>query len=264
MKLVALAVALLCLSVLFALLERAAASVPRQSIFRRERLTDFLWWFFTPTVGKIAAALGLAMAVGGVTIAVRATGRDVPSPAWFRSQHVALQIIELLVAADLLAYVSHRLFHRGVLWRFHSVHHSSTQLDWLAAARVHPLNEVLSRIFQIVPLYLLGFRGDALAALVPVLTFYAIFVHANLRWDFGPLRYLIASPVFHRWHHTSQEEGLDRNFAGLFPWIDVLFGTFYMPRDRQPERFGLAGEVMPSTLMGQLAHPFRSPRVALK
>ena len=244
--------------------ERAAASVPRQSVFRRERLTDFLWWFFTPTVGKIATVIGLVVSVGSVTILVRALGRDMPSPAWFQSQHVAVQIVELLFAADLLGYFSHRLFHRGVLWRFHAVHHSSTQLDWLAAARVHPINEVLTRVFHIVPLYLLGFRGEALAAIVPLLTFYAIFVHANLRWDFGPLRYAIASPVFHRWHHTSQEEGLDRNFAGLFPWIDILFGTFYMPRDRQPERFGLAGEVMPATLVGQLAHPFRSSRVALK
>ena len=260
MKIVALAVALLGLSALFALLERAAASVPRRSIFRRERLTDFLWWFFTPTVTKVTSAVALASAVGVVTILVRAAGAEVASPQWFRSQNVFAQIIELLVAADLLGYLSHRLFHRGVLWRFHAVHHSSTELDWLAAARVHPLNEILSRLFQIVPLFLLGFRGDALAALVPLLTFYAIFVHANLRWDFGPLRYVIASPVFHRWHHTSQEEGLDKNFAGLFPWIDLAFGTFYMPRHRQPERFGLASDVMPATFVAQLTHPFRTPK----
>ena len=254
MKVVALAVSLVALSALFALLERFAASVPRRSVFRRERLTDFLWWFFTPTVTKLAGLIGLGIAIGAVTFAVR----GVPSHAWFSSQPIAAQIVELLVAADLLAYWSHRMFHRGALWRIHAVHHSSTELDWLAAARVHPLNEILSRLFQLVPLYLLGFRGDALAALVPLLTFYAIFIHANLRWDFGPLRYVIASPVFHRWHHTSQEEGLDKNFAGLFPWIDLLFGTFYMPRDRQPEKFGVAGEKLPDGIIGQLAYPFRS------
>ena len=47
-----------------------------------------------------------------------------------------------------------------------------------------------------------------------------------------------------------------RNFAGLFPWIDFLFGTFYMPRGVQPERFGVAGEHVPATLLGQLAYPF--------
>jgi sterol desaturase/sphingolipid hydroxylase (fatty acid hydroxylase superfamily) len=194
-------------------------------------------------------------------MALRGMGQTVTQPGWFLQQPMLAQILELLIAADLFAYAQHRLFHRGTLWRFHAVHHSSTELDWLAAARVHPLNEIIGRTIQIVPLYLLGFRGDALAALVPLLTFYAIFLHANLRWDFGPLRYVIASPVFHRWHHTSQEEGLDKNFAGLFPWIDLLFGTFYMPRGRQPERFGIAGGTMPASFLGQLAAPFTaSPR----
>ena len=61
----------------------------------------------------------------------------------------------------------------------------------------------------------------------------------------------------HRWHHTSEDEGLDRNFSGLFPLIDVLFGTFYMPKDRLPERFGLKNEDVPAGFWGQLAYPFR-------
>ena len=78
-----------------------------------------------------------------------------------------------------------------------------------------------------------------------------------MSWAFGPFRYVLASPAFHRWHHTSEEEGLDRNFAGLFPWIDLLFGTFYMPEGRRPERFGLAHEDVPEGLLAQLAYPFR-------
>jgi sterol desaturase/sphingolipid hydroxylase (fatty acid hydroxylase superfamily) len=54
-----------------------------------------------------------------------------------------------------------------------------------------------------------------------------ILLHANLPWTFGPLRNALASPAFHRWHHTWEAEGMDRNFSGLFPWIDLLFGTFY-------------------------------------
>ena len=78
-----------------------------------------------------------------------------------------------------------------------------------------------------------------------------------MSWTFGPLRYALASPGFHRWHHTSQEEGLDKNFAGLFPFIDLLFGTFYMPVGRRPERFGVLNEEVPEGLLGQLAYPFR-------
>ena len=97
-----------------------------------------------------------------------------------------------------------------------------------------------------------------LAAFVPFLTFYALLLHANVTWSYGPLRFVIASPVFHRWHHTTEEEGLDKNFAGLFPFIDLAFGTFYMPPGRQPSRFGVLRDDVPPRLMGQLLYPFRN------
>jgi sterol desaturase/sphingolipid hydroxylase (fatty acid hydroxylase superfamily) len=68
---------------------------------------------------------------------------------------------------------------------------------------------------------------------------------------------VIASPVFHRWHHTSEDEGLDTNFAGLFPFIDLAFGTFYMPADRLPTRFGLVHDEVPDGLVRQMLYPFR-------
>ena len=106
-------------------------------------------------------------------------------------------------------------------------------------------------------MYWMGFNGVALAAFVPFLTFYALLLHANLNWSYGRFGYILASPVFHRWHHTSEAEGLDKNFAGLFPFIDAVFGTLYLPRGRQPERFGLVDDDVPDGLLGQLAYPFR-------
>jgi sterol desaturase/sphingolipid hydroxylase (fatty acid hydroxylase superfamily) len=133
-------------------------------------------------------------------------------------------------------------------------------VDWLSSVRLHPVNDAVTKIIQVLPLYWMGFNGLALAAFVPLLTFYAILLHANVSWSYGPLRYVIASPVFHRWHHTSQAEGLDTNFAGLFPFIDLLFGTFYMPRGRQPENFGIVGQAVPDGLFPQLMYPFRPRR----
>ena len=247
------AVALLLLSLIFGLLERRFAALPAQSIWRRERRIDFLYWFFTPFVTRaISAVLAGAMFV----ILARITGRGLGS-SWFASQPLALQWLEVLVGGDLVGYGVHRLFHRRPLWRFHAIHHSSETLDWLAAARVHPLNEAIARVLQLIPMFLLGFDPRVVAAAVPFLTFYAIFLHANVRWDFGPLRYVIASPRFHRWHHTSEAEGLDRNFAGLFPWIDLLFGTFYMTPGREPRLFGLSGRAIPTNFVAQLAYPFQ-------
>lgn len=165
--------------------------------------------------------------------------------------------LEMLVAGDFIGYGTHRAFHGRALWKFHAVHHSSEELDWLSSVRLHPVNDVLSRMTQVMVLMLLGFPLMALAAYVPFLSLYAIMLHANVNWDFGPLRRVVASPRFHRWHHTSEEAGRDRNFAGLLPVWDVIFGTYYMPAGETPERFGVAEGDVPQSFLGQMMYPFR-------
>ena len=154
----------------------------------------------------------------------------------------------------------HRWFHGARLWRFHAVHHSSVDLDWLSAVRLHPVNDVVMRIAGVLPILLLGFAPIAVTGVIPILTLLAILVHANLDWDWGPFRWVIVSPRFHRWHHTSETEARDKNFAGLFPAWDILFGTYHMPKDRRPASFGTATPV-PAGLLGQLVFPFRRPRL---
>jgi sterol desaturase/sphingolipid hydroxylase (fatty acid hydroxylase superfamily) len=136
------------------------------------------------------------------------------------------------------------------------VHHSSQDLDWLSSVRVHPVNDMIARILQAVPIVALGFNVAAVAAFAAVVPIYAITLHANLNWTYGPFRYVIASPAFHRWHHTSADEGRDKNFAGFFPIWDLLFGTFYMPKGEQPRVFGV-DDAIPRGLLGQLIYPFR-------
>src|SRR6185436_18724675 len=148
------------------------------------------------------------------------------------------------------------------LWNFHAVHHSSEQVDWLSSVRLHPLNEVGTRLVHVFPVLLLGFRPDirVLGVYAPAFAFYSILLHANVNWTYGPLRAAIASPVFHRWHHTKLQEGRDKNFAGLFPFWDILFGTYYMPEGKLPTDFGI-DEQMPENILGQLVHPFRRAAV---
>jgi len=135
------------------------------------------------------------------------------------------------------------------------VHHSSEELDWLSSVRLHPVNDIGSKLIQAVPLVALGFNLTTVALYAPVTTFYAIMVHANVSWDLGPFRFAFVSPAFHRWHHTKADEGQDKNFAGGLPLWDILFGTFYMPR-RQPTVFGI-DDPMPVGFIGQMLQPFR-------
>ena len=156
-------------------------------------------------------------------------------------QPLGVQLVAFFIIADLMGYWMHRAHHTFErLWQSHAVHHSSTELNWLSSVRVHPFNEALQNAAIASPLVLLGFQPGTVAAYLPFLTFYAIFVHANVRWDFGPLRYVIATPAFHRWHHSAEADAMNKNFAGLFPVTDWLFGTLYLPKGVQPSVFGVS------------------------
>jgi sterol desaturase/sphingolipid hydroxylase (fatty acid hydroxylase superfamily) len=84
-----------------------------------------------------------------------------------------------------VGYWMHRWFHGRRLWRFHAVHHSSVDLDWLSAVRLHPVNDALMRVAGTLPILAFGFAPVAVPGIAPVLTLMAIVVHANVDWDWG-------------------------------------------------------------------------------
>jgi sterol desaturase/sphingolipid hydroxylase (fatty acid hydroxylase superfamily) len=169
-------------------------------------------------------------------------------PAW-------LQFLEAVLVADVAQYWAHRATHEvPFLWRFHKVHHSIEEMDWLAAGRLHPLDSVFTRAVTILPLYILGFTRATFGAYLVLTAFHAIFIHANVRFRFGPLRWVTATPEFHHWHHADEPAAVNKNFAGSLPVLDVLFGTCYLP-DHMPAKYGL-GEPAPYGYVAQLAWPF--------
>ena len=190
---------------------------PGQKFWRRGSGGDLLYLLFDVGVRRIAATLVLLFAIAMVSAHLVLRGLATAQPAW-------LQVVEILVAGDVIGYGLHRFFHRpGLPWRFHSIHHSSVTLDWVAAFRLHPVDSLVHKALTVLPFVLLGFNGRVLAAYAPFLAFYPIVLHANVRLDFGPFRWLIASPAFHRWHHTAEAQGFNRNFAGLFPGLTSCF-----------------------------------------
>jgi sterol desaturase/sphingolipid hydroxylase (fatty acid hydroxylase superfamily) len=77
-----------------------------------------------------------------------------------------------------------------------------------------------------------------------------------VKWRFGPLEWLVSTPAFHHWHHTNDgPDVINKNYAPMLPWVDWIFGTMYLPKDRQPERYGIDQKISP-ILFGQLVDPF--------
>jgi sterol desaturase/sphingolipid hydroxylase (fatty acid hydroxylase superfamily) len=173
------------------------------------------------------------------------------------AQPVWLQVVEIFLAVDLAAYWMHRAFHQVPwLWSFHAIHHSSLKLDWLAGSRMHLLDAVVMRAAMFLPVFVLGFAPSALYVFLAIISFHAVFIHANVRWRFPYLRWAITTPEYHHWHHTSDEEGIDKNFAVFLPLWDILFGTAHQP-EHWPKNYGTVKFQPPETYLGQLLYPFR-------
>ena len=226
---------------------------------KRELVTDMVYWFFVPVFARVIR-IGLLVVGAGVIFRIHDADALI---AFYDNGHGPLsqlplwvQALLFLVLSDFMLYWLHRMFH-DELWKYHAVHHSSEELDWISAARFHPINLILGTISVDVILLIAGISPNIMLWVGPFTTFHSAFVHANLNWTLGPFKYVLATPVFHRWHHTALEDGGNSNFAGTFPLWDMLFGTFRMPEGRMPESYGKDEAAMPSEIVGQLAFPFR-------
>ena len=156
-----------------------------------------------------------------------------------------------------MMYWIHRAFHRPAMWRYHAVHHSSEDLDWISAARFHPVNIFLGSVLADVVLLLAGISPNVLVFLGPFTIAHSAFVHANLNWTLGPFKYVLAGPVFHRWHHTAAERGGEKNFASTFPVLDLDVRHVLHAEERGPGRLWRRRSRCPPTFGGQMLYPFR-------
>jgi lathosterol oxidase len=181
-----------------------------------------------------------------------------------QSQPLLLQFFEVLVVADVAEYWIHRLFHVVPwLWRFHAVHHSAESMDWIAGSRLHVVDIVVVRGTTFLPVYLLGFSQPAVYAYLLFVSFHGVFLHANVGFRAGAFEHFLAMPRFHHWHHSSEPEAIDKNFAVHFPWIDALFGTKHLPEGRWPAYYGVVGYKLPEGWWPQLLWPFRKAQTPL-
>jgi lathosterol oxidase len=238
------------MALIYVPLERLWPQYPRQGTFRNEWTLDVVYFMSTHLPLQILSFLVLLPA----TQATKYLGVPVLQELIARMPWL-LQFFLAVVVADMAEYFIHLALHKvPFLWRFHSVHHSSKALDWIAGSRSHFVDDTLVRGFILAPL-MLGFSQSIILAYLIFVTLHATWTHCNFRPSAKWLEPFLVMPRYHHWHHTSQKEGIDKNFAIHFPWIDKLFGTCYYP-DEWPERYGLDGEELAHGFFWQTIDPF--------
>ncbi len=243
---------LLLAFLIFAPIERLLAMHQGQKIMRPAWGLDLFYALFNSLITK-AGLLGV------IATATFLIARLVPEAIsnWVASQSLWLQVPAAIVISDIGFYVVHRLFHKVPwLWKFHAVHHSIETLDWLAGHRVHPVDQILTKGASLILVFALGFSDAAIAIYAAIYYWQSLLLHSNVNLEFGPLRWIVASPQFHHWHHANHIEAIDKNFAGQIAALDFLLGSAHLPGKSIPERYGTQTPV-PRDYVNQMLFPLR-------
>ena len=220
-------------ALLIIVLERKFPYEP-QPFFRREFWTDLVWFstIFSVLMGWLAYKFGIP-AIDALT--GWSTSRGIRDwPIW-------VQVGVSLLTHDLFIYTFHRAMHRNrFLWRIHEAHHSTPDVDWVGGSRGHVIENMITGTAELAPIVF--FMAPEVAAIKSVLdACWGMWIHANIDWSLGKLKYVINGPYMHRWHHAREVH--DVNYATKFAFWDWLLGTAYLPEGRKPQSYGLDVDV---------------------
>lgn len=256
---------LLLVSALIFALERLFPLRPRQPVLRDDLSQDLFWLVFNTQFLGWMLAIAAVHVVGGLNEVL--TGLGLPKPESLRLAAAWpwwTQAGVFFLLKDFLEWNVHRCLHLVPwLWRFHQLHHSSTQLDWLSTFRAHWGEVVIYKIVVYLPLVVLGVEDRVVFGLLVFSLVVQELIHANLNWDWGPLRYVFNSPRLHAWHHAVEMHGRGgQNFGINLSIWDWIFRTVYWPKNHElPRAYGFTGmEEYPRTVWARLREPFRRRR----
>ncbi|MGK0271544.1 MAG: sterol desaturase/sphingolipid hydroxylase (fatty acid hydroxylase superfamily) [Cocleimonas sp.] len=245
-------------TVIFMVLEKLFPKYPDQLIMRPEWDVDLFYFSFNHLTISAILIFGNYHATHfdwALSTSLQESIQSMP---------ITLQVILIILSADFVLYWEHRAFHEiKLLWPIHAVHHSIENIDWLAASRGHFIQVFSERAMVMIPLYLLGANETALNIYVVFAALQAILIHTNLSVPFGPLKYIIVTPQFHHWHHSSEKPAIDTNYSAHTVLFDKLFGTYHLPGENWPAEYGTTKR-LPRTVIGQLLHPFLPNKSAKK
>ena len=195
--------------------------------------------------------------LAGVSLVRYLSASSWPVAIWPHDLPLAVQVGLMLLVAEFFRYWLHVGAHNTEsLWRLHAVHHSPHKLYWLNVGRFHPIEKALQYILDMLPFILIGVNETVLAL---YFVFYAVngfFQHSNVDARYGLLNYVVSGAELHRWHHSKVIDESNRNYGNnLIVW-DLLFGSWFLPRDRRVGDLGLMNRSYPLDFGAQMRTPF--------
>lgn len=243
---------LLVSALVFIPIEKAFALRRGQPILRAQWFTDLQYF----AINSLLISYILLVTVNAVPMTMGWAVSE-SLQRWIQGLPLVVQVLLAVLCADLAQYWTHRVYHSKWMWKVHAVHHSAKAMDWLAGSRLHMVEILITRAAILGVLFLVGFSEPAVQAYIVWIGVQAVFVHANVGIDFGWLNYVLVTPQFHHWHHSDDRAAADKNFAVHLPVLDMLFGTFHLPRGEWPRSYGVIGPPIPDSVLGQTLYPFR-------
>ena len=226
---------------------------------RNDIKTDVAYMLLVQISVPLLIGIGL---VSFLSVPLASFGEKI-SGVWPHHWPMLVQGLLLLLGAEFFSYWLHRFSHSvPVLWRFHAVHHSSEKLYWLNVGRFHPLEKILQYVVSTTPFLILGVSQDVLGLYFVFYGINGFFQHSNIKLQYGILNYLVSSATLHRWHHSPRINESSHNYGNNLIIWDLIFGTWYLPRDRNITIVGSGIEKYPQTFIQQLVRPFKQDKTS--
>jgi len=171
-----------------------------------------------------------------------------------------IQFIMMFVVADFIQWNIHRLLHRVPwLWEFHKIHHSIKEMGFAGHLRFHWMETVVYKSIQYIPLAMMGFGIADFFIIHIIAVAIGHLNHANLGWDYGPLKYVFNNPKMHIWHHAKEmpsQHPFGMNYGLSLSIWDYLFNTAYVPRSGRDIVLGFPNEQdFPQDFIHQAIYP---------
>ena len=221
-----------------------------QGAFRKDFWLDAFYMFFNFFIFNMIVFIALSIKAEELFLKLLSYfGRDVSSLQLIdlNEYPVLIRLLLFFVITDYVQWRIHRLLHKSTwLWKYHKVHHSVKEMGFAAHLRYHWMETLVYRTLLYIPLAMIGgFQVDDVIFVHLIALTIGHLNHANIKINYGPLKYIFNNPEMHIWHHAKalpENHSFGVNFGISLSIWDYLFRSSYVPKSGRDIELGFEGD----------------------